>query len=134
MLRAHGVRESVDLETGELRLEGGPRIGLQNLAQECARRPVQDWAEVVEPAVRAMLNPPQDPPASFEAAWAQLRLRLYPPEWLPAPGAAVSWELSDEVIVVLMYQLAGRAIAVQPRHVEPWGYRQTTSGRSAPRT
>jgi hypothetical protein len=108
--------------------DGRPlQLGLQNLAQQCARLPRQRWATTIGDHVDTLLRAEAETDAfdrtDFEAVKSLLKVRLYPAEGVAdsEASAVVLARPAAGLVGVLVYDLPHTVASVPPEEVAAWG-------------
>lgn len=108
--------------------DGRPlQLGLQNLAQRCARYPRHRWEEVIADHVDTLLGAEADAEGldrqDFEAVRSRLKVRLYPAEALAGSDAdlVILARPAEGLAAVLVYDLPHTVSSVGTAEVAAWG-------------
>jgi hypothetical protein len=101
--------------------QGEPiQIGLQNLAQMAAADPTSEWERMAGEYLAHLVEP--DPyPADKASALQQLRLRLWPPDYLQQTEDPVYREVAPGLVLVLVLDLPKSIAGVRRRDLDTWG-------------
>ncbi|MFH2007884.1 MAG: hypothetical protein ABI333_14975 [bacterium] len=108
--------------------DGRPvQLGLQNLAQQCARADAQHWQSLIGAHVDAVLGAVAEAEAvdlsDFSQVRPLLRVRLFPTDALEPsdPPTVVARPVAEGLAAVLAYDLPSTVASVSPEALAPWG-------------
>lgn len=108
--------------------DGRPlQLGLQNLAQRCARLPRHRWAPLIAEHVDRLLGAEGEAGSldrqDFEAVRSQLKVRLYPAEAVADSDAdaVILARPAEGLVAVLVYDLPHTVSSVGAEEAKTWG-------------
>lgn len=120
-LTRRGVRHRIDPYDGVVHVEGDYVLGLMNLAQMCGQAPRDRWLSLIAHHLRVALEQRESPTiAAFDQARELVKLRLWERSAIPTATHLVGWDIADDLVAVLTYDLPETLMSVKTEDAARW--------------